>query len=1361
MHIHSFGSKIGAGYLLITVIFSLAFLFTVLKVEEIRERAELTTQQEVPTALESINIKVHLYRSLSALTAWSALGSERHLEELRNSWKELDRAVISLDTLKDNTGDQLLAKDLDKLKGDINQLIGYQKEVQQIARTPDNHPGLKLLLDRVIPLNQKLTGQITSIIELEVKEPANLQRRTLLKSMADYRGATSSAIASARAYLLSSDESLKQDFIRKWSQASKNYEYLQDNADLLTKQQTKNLERIRNTSAELQAFGQKVFDLRGSIEWDISKSILNSKIAPLEVSIKRQVDRIVDREQRVMSEGFIALNKEFEALWIIVLAALIGGAVLSTVLGIMITRMVVSPIDRVVSIARAISEGDFNIDARFRGAIEIEKLSDALRAMIEMLRKVERYADGVARGEYSTQFEPKSQKDQLGNALKTMSTNLMQATARNEAQSWIKSGQTGLSSILSKLGSDQSISQSLLNYICDYFNVATGAVYVLNNSQYHFAAGYAYTERSSRKSFKPGEGLIGQVVVERKIKVFSDIAEEDDSLLYTDSGLHEGYTRHLLLAPVMSGQSKANNVVGAIALGSHRPFGQEQIELIRILAEMGAISLESEASTEKLESLLAATQAQAEELHCQKEELKLANEELETQARALKQSEEELRTQSSNLLAVNRDLEEKSAQLQRQKASVELKNKEIEMARSELEFKASELELASRYKSEFLANMSHELRTPLNSLMILSQSLASNSDGNLNEEQVEDLGIIYSGGKTLLSLINDILDLSKVEAGKLEISVETVCTQNLVEQMRREFMTLAASKGITFTLECAAEVPEFVQADQMRTCQILRNLLGNAFKFTNAGEVRLSVYLEEESQPGNPPQLAFAVKDTGPGIPAERQRDIFEAFKQLDGSTNRKFGGTGLGLTISRELAKLLNGDIQLQSIEGQGAEFTLRIPTLNYIDSERAEEPHLLETAAEMATQERTTQESKTQERTEVISGSPDSLSGCQGGTIFVVDDDAVFSRFVERHAVNRGFNVRIMADGQTLLDAIREEKPDGIILDIGLPDMDGRDLLETLKSSADTASIPVHLISAWDEAAIGDKSQAIGYFTKSDSPEEMNDVLDRLESGIKSEIRKVLIIEDEESCIHAIKRTLKGRHVELIFADSGREALKILETVTIDCMVLDLKLPDMSGEQLLQKAEEMVGVLPPIVVHTASELSEQDYRNLLAYTNRMVIKGVDAPKRLYDEVMVFLSGIDKKSAGEIQPHTVSTNKLRERNVLLVDDDLRNTYALSKVLKKSGLNVFIADNGEMALSKLSKTRDIDLILMDVMMPVMDGYETSKQIKQLYGDQYPIIALTAKAMPGDEDKCLESGMNGYITKPVDVNHLLGEMEAYC
>jgi len=1080
---------------------------------------------------------------------------------------------------------------------------------------------------------------------------------------------------------------------------------------------------------------------------------------------------LLKRVEEQMSESLIAETERLksEGGWTLILVSLMGFSVIFTsmVLAYLVSRRILKPIADLREATSMMASGATGVQVTKDSNDEIGDLADAFNQMVESSNEVIRQANTIARGDYSAEISHRSDQDTLGLALSQMTESLRRASEENERERWLKTGQAELSDRMRGEQALPTLSKNIVTYLAKYLGAQVGLIYLADNDgTLHLTGSYAYTRRKHLATeVKPGEGLVGQAALEKECILLSEVPED---YILVNSGLGETAPRNILVMPVLL----EGHVKGVLELGSIQPFTNIQLDLLNLVAENISITINSAQDRQKMGELLSETQRQSEQLYQQQEEMKATNEELQEQTQALKQSEEELKCQSEELQASNEELEEKSEYLTRQKSDIEKKNAEIQIAKQDLEAKARDLEVASQYKSEFLANMSHELRTPLNSLLILSKSLANNDEGNLTEDQVESAKVIHGGGKDLLTLINDILDLSKVEAGQMNIHMEEVELNPFVDGLHRQFNPVARDKGIEFKVQTDPGVPGTLQTDEQRMEQILKNFLSNAFKFTNTGSVKVRVHFPDTEvqfhQDGliHGKVVAFSVMDTGIGIPEEKQKAIFEAFQQADGSTCRNFGGTGLGLTISREMARLLGGEIQLQSRQGEGSTFTLLLPIEPQLVAavQGSSKPGLSMVSSSEMKRDLGTRKDPIYDRGHADSPLPflpddrDEIHDGEKSTL-IIEDDIHFAKVLMDITRKKGYKCLVAGDGTSGLQLATAFKPSAIILDLGLPDIDGQQVLNQLKHHPDTRHIPVHILSGRDDLSEFLDMGAVGHLTKPVSSEDIDGAFAKIETLLKAEIKNLLVVEDDEASRKAMTQLIQNKGIDVTVSATGQEAYNILRAMKVDCVILDLHLPDMTGFELLHTISEDASIaMPPVIVYTAKDLTREEDQQLREFASSIVIKGADSPERLLDEISLFLHRVDSSLPAVQQDVTRvlhdSEQMLRDRTVLLVDDDMRNTFALSKMLRKEGMKVVIADNGHLALEKLDSEPDIELVIMDIMMPVMDGYETMRRIRmEKRWEMLPIIALTAKAMPEDQVKCIEAGANDYLTKPLDLEKL--------
>jgi CheY-like chemotaxis protein/CHASE3 domain sensor protein len=915
-------------------------------------------------------------------------------------------------------------------------------------------------------------------------------------------------------------------------------------------------------------------------------------------------------------------------------------------------------------------------------------------------------------------------------------------------QSWVSAGLNGLSQRIQGDHRLEDLGQLTLEYLAQYLRAAVGAGYVADcNGALTLFGGYALPRERLEQRLLPGEGLVGQVARSRQMLHVRDVPAEH---LMVSSSTGQSAPTELLLAPAIEN----GEVFAVIELGFQRPLTEPERTLMERASGILAVAIRAGIDRNRLEALLEETQRQSEELQTQQEELRVSNEELEQQSRILQESQAQMEVQQT-------ELEQTNAHLETQTQQLEYQREQLLRAQSAMTDKARELELASQYKSEFLANMSHELRTPLNSTLILAKLLADNKPGNLSADQVKYAQTIYAAGNDLLALINDILDLSKIEAGQATVSVETVTLSKALQTLIDPLRPLAQEKGLTLTATVAPDAPATLDTDPQRLGQVLKNLLSNALKFTEKGSVALHVSRNPDDT------LSFAVKDTGIGIPAHQQELIFEAFRQADGSTHRKYGGTGLGLSISRDLAQLLGGSIHVHSTPGEGSAFTLVLPQKLVPSSPEAEPTAPLAAAVPARAPAPVVAPAPF---TPALPPSAAPLASpaprrASARSILVIEDDERFAQILSDLAGEMDFDCHLAHNAADGLAYAVHSLPSAIVLDVNLPDFSGLGVLDQLKRNPATRHIPVHVVSVADYSQEALGRGAVGYALKPVKRDELVHALQRLEAKFTQNLRRVLVVEDDERQRESVRHLLTNDDVEIVGAGTAAEALAHLRGSTFDCMVMDLNLPDLSGYELLQQMTEQDGVsFPPVIVYTGRALSRDEEQQLRRFSKSIIIKDARSPERLLDEVTLFLHQVESElSAEHRQMLQVARNRetaLEGRNVLVVEDDVRNVFALSSILEPTGIRVEIARNGLEALRALERAGSgglpaIDLVLMDIMMPEMDGYTAMREIRNRpEWRRLPIIALTAKAMKDDQEKCLAAGANDYIAKPLDVEKLL-------
>ncbi|MBW8900145.1 MAG: response regulator [Massilia sp.] len=915
--------------------------------------------------------------------------------------------------------------------------------------------------------------------------------------------------------------------------------------------------------------------------------------------------------------------------------------------------------------------------------------------------------------------------------------------AQLRQQDWLRAGQTELMAKTTGIITLEPLADVVLNYVTRYLGGVVAAMYVRADDGTLTrigAYGFAHDDEDRGRIVGPNESLAAQAANQNHMITLRELPPD---YIRVGSALGETAPRELLIAPV----SNFGKIKGVIEIGFLHGVSDRDVRFMETLAAPVGAAVANVLHRQRLQAALEEQQALNEELQVQQEELRTANEELEEQSRALEESQSALEHQQA-------ELEQTNERLAEQAANLDNKNTALVQVQEQLRERALELERASRYKSEFLANMSHELRTPLNSSLILAKLLADNAAGNLNEEQVRFAQTIYAAGNDLLNLINDILDISKVEAGKLELVPEDLALRRVIEGLARTFDPLARQKHLDFVLDVAPDVPASIHTDRQRLEQILKNLLSNAVKFTDKGQVKLTVSANGDGW------IQFAVQDSGIGIAPEQQEKIFDAFHQADGSTARKYGGTGLGLSISRDLTGLLGGTLSMTSTPGEGSTFVLSLPRDGAVAATPPARPPAQAPVPAPASVPAPVSEPAAPQAGTLPSFADDRAQPAAGvRTVLVIEDEPAFARILYGLAHDMEFRCLVALTAQEGLELAASASPDAILLDIRLPDRSGLSVLQQLKDSPTTRHIPVHVVSSQDNAGEALHLGAIGYALKPTSREQLEEVFRKLKDKSSQKIKRVLLVEDDERQRDSVVQLISDADVEIAAVGSGAEALELLRTQIFDCMIIDLKLPDMQGNDLLKRMSlEELCSFPPVIVYTGRNLTRDEEVELLKYSRSIIIKGARSPERLLDEVTLFLHKVESQLSSERQT-MLKTVRGRDRvfegrTILLVDDDVRNVFALTSALEQRGARVEVGRNGYEAIAKLDENDAIDLVLMDVMMPGMDGLEATRRIRQdKRFARLPIIAITAKAMKDDQEQCLAAGANDYLAKPIDLTRL--------
>lgn len=982
-------------------------------------------------------------------------------------------------------------------------------------------------------------------------------------------------------------------------------------------------------------------------------------------------------------------------------------------------------------------------------------------------------ADKISQGDYSIRIDeqPGDSLGGIASSLNSMGIELQASFGLLSDREWVKTGIASLNDVMIGEDSINKLSNNIINFITTYIDGQAGALYVLEQKSIKFYAGYAYVPDHARETFNWGEGLIGQSIATRKLLQLKDISPQNIYIKFTAG---EASPSHIVAIPIYDGQL----VKGGIEVASLAGFSERDMEFLNSCSHSIGTAISSAQNHRRLQELLDETQSQAEELQTQHRELENINSELEVQTEKLQASEEELKVQQEELRQANQELEERSRLL-------EDKNQLISERNMDIQIKAEQLEQSARYKSEFLANMSHELRTPLNSILLLSRLMYENGEQNLTADQVEYAQVIESSGKGLLTLIDEILDLSKIESGKMELEYTLVAVEELVRDMKSLFFPVAREKNLEFLTNVAPEVPQFIETDKLRLEQIIRNLLSNALKFTAQGYVSIAFVRDTR----NDLMLNIKVKDTGIGIPKEKQQLIFDAFQQADGSTQRKYGGTGLGLSISRELIKLLGGEIHITSEVGQGSEFTIRLPMTkpalalaaneltvsrgpiertirgNELENENVERSLKLRAmdarSGEIPDRGKyissTIPQGVADDRNEIVIGDK---------IILIVEDDINFAKSLLEYTRKQGYKGVVAVRGDEGLALAKTYRPLGILLDLQLPVKSGWEVMEELKSDPETRHIPVHIMSSHAVKRESLLKGAVDFIEKPFVFEKVPAIFEKIEYVLTHHPKKVLIVEENPQHAKALAYFLKSFDVKLKVSDDVNAAITALKQEDIHCVVLDMGIPDQGSYDTLEEVKKTPGLENlPVIVFTGKNLSRNEEARIKQYADSIVIKTAHSYQRVLDEVSLFLHLMEKNNLDEprtkINRMNLLEDVLKDKTVLIADDDVRNIFSLTKALEKVKANVIAAVDGKDALNQLQNNPQIDIVLMDMMMPEMDGYESTAAIRRTpqYKD-IPIIAVTAKAMMGDREKCINAGASDYITKPVDIDQLLSLLRVW-
>ncbi|MBL7925063.1 MAG: response regulator [Bacteroidia bacterium] len=1079
-----------------------------------------------------------------------------------------------------------------------------------------------------------------------------------------------------------------------------------------------------------------------------AEEILEREILPRSEHITEALKDIMTKRSEMASQQQDRMLYSFNTLMVLVLgiALLIICSILFA--AFVISRTIILPVLTVRSIIMQMGRGELpELRMKFpKNAVG--EMMQALRFMVDGFRQTSTFVEEIGKGNLQHPYKPLSANDVQGHALLRMRNQLKEAYEVEARRAWLAEGLAELNEIMRSNQDDfNKLLDNIVDNIVDRIGVQQAAIFLLHNddmNDLHIQLGayFALNHKilNSRR-YELKEGLIGQAIASNKIIALDEV---NDPYFTIDTGIGESKSCSIIIIPLVT----SGKVVGAIEVASMKPFDSAQREMLEKMAEPVAASLFSLRANLITSQLLEESRKQADELAYQEQELRKINDELTKQSQLLRQSEEELKSQQEELKQMNIELQEKAQLLQEQ-------NIEIEDARQSLVFKAAQLEQSNKYKSSFLANMSHELRTPLNSILILAKLLSNNKNKSLSEKEIEHANIIHKSGSDLLNLINDILDLSKIEAGKVEYQNERFNLKLLADDIHLLFREYAHEKKINFKVSLS-DTELFVHTDKMRLEQVVKNLLSNAFKFTPengtvellAGYAPADAIFKEKSLLQSDRVISISVKDSGIGIPEDKQKQVFEAFQQADGSTSRRFGGTGLGLAICKELVHMMGGEIALESIEHAGSTFTVYLPGEGIPVTEE-------KTGGTVQTEENGVSESKAELYNNDEIRDDRNHIGANDKTILIVEDDYVFARLLMNQCHRFSYKAVIALQGDQGLSYARHYRPHAIILDLRLPVMDGWTVLKKLKEDKSLRNIPVHIISSLDKRQLGMELGAASYLNKPAGKQEMEELFRVIDPGHDA-VKKILLLSDNNEEIRKVLEKLrqKEKEIEISNALSIDECAELARNHHYTGFILG---SGKNNEAWLRTARGMESLrnIPTVVVEHDSDQVLDELHAIITHDP------LKERAQVLDAAESFLHHVEKGETHYAEVKDKMENMLKGKTVLLVDDDMRNIYSLTNILEQEGIQVLCAYDGRQALEQLKANKQVDLVLMDIMMPNMNGYEATQEIrKNPDWELLPVIAVTAKAMNGDREKCMESGASDYLTKPVNIDQLISLMKVW-
>lgn len=1061
------------------------------------------------------------------------------------------------------------------------------------------------------------------------------------------------------------------------------------------------------------------------------------------------------------------LNEALKSRFLMLSLYGIGILLLALLVSAFLAKSITNPLTAMRRQAKKFAEGDIDVEFTPNSNDEIGDLARVLSTLVDSNRNLAEMATLIGSGNFDKQIELRGSNDSLGSALVQLQKNLTTSSKKLLKQNWLNEGQAELNNKLRGNPEISTLAQNVLDFLTRYLGCPIGSIYIREEKILQMICSFAFNfDEENPPVFEFGEGLVGQSAADKKTLTVTNVPY---NFLKINTGIGEGSPLNIIVVPFLH----EDELLGIIELASFEEITDVKKQFLDLVVENIGISFYSAKSRDQMAELLSKTQQQAKKLQSQQEVLRLTNDELEEQARILKESEERLQANQEELREINLALEEKTRALEKQKENIKVKNQELKVAQAELEEKAKALEMSSKYKSEFLANMSHELRTPLNSILILSKLLSNNKKGNLTIKQMEFAKTIYSAGNDLLNLINEVLDLSKVEAGKIEIHVESVPLVEFSDYIKTNFKHVIEDKGINFGIEIDENLTQELFTDRQRVEQIIKNFISNAMKFTPVGgKITFKIHRPEENFSSKTINLeesiGFSVIDTGKGIAKDKQKMIFEAFQQEDGSTSRKYGGTGLGLSISKEFAKLLQGEINLESEIGKGSTFTLYIPEVLKIERETATS----DKQVKIKTKSKTAQSPLSEKIAKINISPPKSIEAIKDDrkeikgndkVVLIIEKDPVTTKILSDKAHNKGLKVLLADNGNTCLQMADFYKPSAIILLEDLPEINGKSVLFRLKENNKTRHIPVFMLSNTISNLEAIKNGAIGCITKPVDSVGISEVFEKVIEFLEKEVKSLLIASETKESQKTIANLIQGNDLRIATVSTSVDFVRIIKVEKFDCIVLDNRLQDMSSSDLfgfLQKEVEHFEI--PIIFNSTVDFDEEEIN---IYKDNFPVKVAVTTEELLNYSSLLLhrkeENLSESKRKIVREMNSNSNEIKGRKILLVDDDMRNILATSSILQEHDLRVTTAHDGKECLKALSLTPDIDLILMDIMMPNMNGFEAMSEIRKIEKfKNLPIIALTAKAMQGDRKKCLEAGANDYLSKPLDEDKLLAQLRVW-